>query len=186
MIENLYGKYFQKSKSFLYPILGVPKNVTINPIGTYLSIKGSIDPDDMKLVCVYAKNDSPEFKEFEVQMLISNPLYDKTICIKDHILYVFDFQIYKNDWFNFLLGKYSKLSTIIKRAIKVYYGETSIEYQYMNSYLNPNKYFSSYAKLLDMADEELEEIGELCDPCNLEKETLELFGEDLEMLLKSM
>lgn len=185
MIDSLYSKYFQKSKSFLYPVLGIRRKTIINPKATYLAIKGVIDPDDMKLICVYSKDNSDAYKEFETHMITSNPLYEKAFYLKDCTVYVFDFQIYKHDWFNFLLGKYSKLSTVIKRAIKAHYGEASVEYQYLDSYLNPEQHFATYSKLLGISIEELKEIGELCNPCDLEKETLELFGEDLEMILKS-
>ena len=47
---------------------------------------------------------------------------------------------------------------------------------------NPtNQNNDNYAKLLKVDVEILEEIGELCDPFNLEKETLQLSQEDLDL-----
>jgi hypothetical protein len=97
---------------------------------------------------------------------------------------VFDFHIYKNDWFNFILGKYSKLSNVLKRAIKNYYGDKSTEYKYIETFLYPEKYFSTYAKLLDVDVKLLEDTGELCDACDMEKENLKIPVEDLEILKK--
>ena len=42
----------------------------------------------------------------------------------------------------------------------------------------------NYAKLLDVSVSTLKELGELCDPCDLEKETLKIPAEELELLKK--
>ena len=105
-------------------------------------------------------------------------------CIKDFNLYVFDLEIYQADFFNFLLGKYSKISSHLKKAIKNYYGENSAEYKFIETYLYPDKYFETYAKLLNVKTDILNNVGELCDPCDLEKEILKIPVEDLECLNK--
>ena len=184
MIESLYTKYFQKSRSFLFPALGIKRTSNFTPSGTYLSIEGVISPEDMKLVCSFPDDESEGFKAFEQQMLLSNPLFLEVIPIQGYKLYIFDFQIYKTDWFNFILGKYSKLSNILKRAIKNYYGDRSSEYKYIETFLFPEKYFSIYAKLLDIDVSILENTGELCDACDMEKENLIIPLEELELLKK--
>jgi len=183
MIEKLYGKYFQKSRSFLYPALGIKRGKFL-PSGTYISVKGLIEPEDMKLICTFNDDNSENFKVFEEQMLITNPLFLEKIRIKDCNLYVFSLEIYKADFFYFLLGKYSKLSNILKKAIKVYYGEKSAEYKYIETYLYPEKHFETYAKLLDIDVETLKDLGELCNGLDMKKETLEISSQDLEMLTK--
>ena len=55
MIDKLYSKYFQKSRSFLYPVLGIKKKSSVIPSGTYVSIKDKIGPEDMKLICTFKK-----------------------------------------------------------------------------------------------------------------------------------
>lgn len=180
MIESLYTKYFQKSRSFLYPALGIKRTSYHNPTGTYLAAEGLVGPEDMILVCTFKNEDSSGFKVFEEQMLIGNPLYKHHITIDDHKLYMFDYSTYRADWFNFIMGKYSKLSTPLKKAIRVYYGENSSEYKYIDSFLHPDKYFSAYAHLLGVDVETLQEVGELCDPCDMEKETLKIPVELLE------
>ena len=185
MIESLYTKYFQKSRSFLFPALGIKRTSNFTPSGTYISIQGVISPEDMKLVCSFVDDQSEGFKAFEEQMLLTNPLFLEVIPIKGYKLYVFDFQIYKEDWFNFILGKYSKLSNILKRAIKNYYGDRSSEYKYIETFLFPEKYFSIYAKLLDIEVSLLEQTGELCDACDINKENLKIPIEELELLKKA-
>lgn len=174
MIKSLYSKYFQKSKSFLYPALGIKRTADYTPSGTYLAIEGYIGAEDVKLICTYDYKDSKKFRDFEQHMLIENPLFYDKIEMKDMIVYIFDFDIYQADWFNFILGKYSKLSTTLKKAIKNYYGQTSAEYDYMDSYLHPQDYFAEYASLLDVDIQQLKKIGELCDACDIEKETLKI------------
>lgn len=188
MIDSLYGKYFQKSRSFLYPALGIKRTSNFSPSGTYLAIDGLIEPEDMKLICTFKEDTSSGFKIFEEQMITTNPLYSQTISIQDYNLYLFDYETYANDWYSFLLGKYSKLSAPLKRAIKTYYGEGSGEYKYIESYLFPDKYYDVYAKLLDVDVSLLRKggQGELCDPCDLEKEKLKIPVGDLEMLSKSL
>lgn len=184
MIDKLYGKYFQKSRSFLYPILGIKRTSSSTPAGTYVSLDGLIGAEDMKLICVYPINTSEGFQAFENQMLTGNPLFEEKIQVEENYIYVFNLESYKVDWFNFIMGKYSKLSNPVKKAIKQYYGERSAEYKYIESYIYPEKYFDIYAKLLEVDVKTLESIGELCDPCDLEKETLKIPVEYLELLTK--
>lgn len=181
MIDKLYGKYFQKSRSFLYPALGI-KRTGIKPSGTYVCIEGRINPEDVKFICTFKEDGSEEFRMFEEQMLIGNPLFVEKIQTKGFNIYVFDLEIYQDDYFYFLLGKYSKLSNVLKRAIKNFYGEKSAEYKVLDTYLFPDKYFEGYAKLLDVDIEILKKTGELCNPCDIEKETLKIPVEDFELL----
>lgn len=184
MIEKLYGKYFQKSRSFLYPVLGIKKSL-FSPIGTYLSIEGRINPEELKLICTFKDDHTKEFETFENQMLIENPLFSEKITTSDFNIYVFDMgSYYESDYFNVILGKYSKLSAVLKRAIKTFYGEKSAEYKYIETYLYPDKFFDNYATLLQIDVETLKSIGELCDPCDLSKETLKISAEELPLLNK--
>ena len=186
MIDNLYNKYFQKSRSFLYPVLGIKKNSYFTPSGTYISLPGKYGAEDMKLIVSFRVNNSAEFLDFESQMLTGNPLYEESFQVREYSIYVFDFQTYQNDWFQFLTGKYSKLSVVLKKAIKIYYGEKSSEYKYIDSYLYPEKYYDVYAKLLDVDAKDLKTIGELCNPWDMEKETLKIPVENLETSKKDV
>ena len=44
----------------------------------------------------------------------------------------------------------------------------------MNSFLFPEKWFKRYAEILDVSEELLKEVGELCDVPNPQKEQLNL------------
>lgn len=185
MIKGVYNKYFQKSKSFLYPALGIKRNSPFKPKGTYISIENLIGPEDVRFICTYEKDDSEEFKEFEIDMLVKNPLFVEKIDVGNNtIAYIFDYDIYANDWFYFIMGKYSKLSNVLKKAIKAHYGANSSEYIYMDTYLYPEEYYEMYSKILDIDVDTLKKIGELCNPCDLEKETLKISEETLESIKK--
>lgn len=186
VIKSLYSKYFQKSKSFLYPALGIKKSSKFNPLGTYISVKDCIGPEDIKLICTFSKDESESFLAFEQEFLIGNPLYIKKVVLDNYLIYIFDFHIYEQDWFNFILGKYSKISSVLKRAIEKYYVTGSSEHKFVDSYLNPTEYFENYSKLLDINIQFLKETGELCDPCNIEKETLVIPENYLEELKKDL
>lgn len=184
MIDTLYTKYFQKSKSFLFPVLGIKKSSHFSPSGTYIALDGLVQPEDLKLICLYKNDDSEGFKIFEEKVLLSNPHFERVMKIRGYKIYVFDFQMHSQDWFQFIMGKYSKLSPMFKGAIKAYYGNSSSEYRYVDSWLYPEKYFELYAKLLDIEVQVLKSIGELCDPCDIEKENLKIPVEDLAFLHK--
>ena len=186
MIDNLYNKYFQKSRSFLYPALGIQKNSPFTPSGTYISLPGKYGAEDLKLIVSFRPDNTQEFLDFETQMLTGNPLFEESFKIREYVIYVFDFDVYQNDWFHFLTGKYSKLSAVLKKAIKTYYGDKSSEYQYIDSYLYPEKYYDVYAKLLDVDSKDLKQIGELCDPWDMDKETLKIPVENLETSQKDV
>ena len=52
VINQLYAKYFQKSKLFLYPLLGLQRGLTA-PEEVYFSWEGKYAPEDQKLILVY-------------------------------------------------------------------------------------------------------------------------------------
>jgi hypothetical protein len=185
MISKVYGKYFQKSRSFLYPILGLRREKHTIPLQTYISVEGVIEAVDIKLICTFNDITSKEFKVFENEIL-NNKFFAEKLEIGDDTLYVFDIQEYANDYFNFILGKYSKLSDNLKKAIKKYYGDKSLEYEYMDCYLYPEKYFELYAKMLDVNIFKLQKVGELCDSCDIEKETFKISKEEPKLLDKNL
>jgi len=186
MLKNIYKKYFQKSKSFLYPALGIKKNSQFSPVNTYISIDNHIGVDECKLICKFKSNTTEKFKTFEKDMLIENPLFICKVEDGDHTLYIFDYQIYTEDWFNFILGKYSKLSNPIKKAIKEYYGEDSAEYEFIKTYLYPEEHFEEYAEILDIDVKDLESLGELCNPYDENKETLKISTKEFPCLENSI
>ena len=186
MIKNIYNRYFQKSKSFLYPILGIRKNGLFTPSGTYLAIPGLFELDDVKFICTFDKNDSEGFIAFEQRSLLSHPLFFDKIETESQNIYVFNYELYVDDWFNVITGKYSKLSNTAKRLIKQYFGESSNEYKHLHVYLNPKEHFYLYAQLLNTDVDVVRHSGELCDEPSLEKESLHIPAEVLADMKKTI
>ena len=171
MIKNLYPKYFQKSHTFLYPLLGFNKNKHIKPEQTYINW-GEYNPTDRKLICVFKKDDSDKWKNFEKNFLITHKMLHECHPIDDFtIIYVFDLSAYMTDFDNFLIGKYSRFSNAAKSALTDYYGIHTGEWVYIESFLFPKKYYKLYAEILGTDVEILEKVGELCDIPDIYKES---------------
>jgi hypothetical protein len=181
-IKDINKAYFQKSRVFLYPTLEIKRGVSIIPIETYVSWKGNYSKDDCKLICLYNLRNDPEFRNFEKNRLFGNKLFHDFKETPDgKAIYVFDLSQYKNDWDNFVKGKYSKFTQEHKKKIKNFYGINSSNYAYIESFLNPEKYYGMYSQILSVKEETLKEVSELCDKPNFEKENLECPIKSLEM-----
>jgi hypothetical protein len=183
VINTLYSKYFQKSKIFLYPLLGIKRGTSVIPDETYLSWNSKYNPEDMKLVCVYKTRTDSEYINFENNFLLKhNRLYDYVKTNDSNSVFIFDFSDYSNDWKCFLNGKYSKLDNKTKNKILDFFEKNSGNYVYVHSFLYPNKWFERYAELLAVDVDLLKEVGELCDKPNFDKENLLIEVANLENL----
>lgn len=172
MIKALYNQYFQKSRSFLYPILGIHRSSYSHPVQTYIKWVNS-GPKDRKLVCLYTNTNTSDFRAFEDDVLKPNKYYSSHYSGEGNtVVYTFDLKKHSKDWDNFMKGKYSKLSETTKQCIREYYQIGSPECEYIDSFLYPGKYMKMYARLLGVDKDVLSEVGELCDPPNAEKEVL--------------
>jgi len=172
-IKSLYRDYFQKSRVFLYPALEIKRGVSVTPVQTYVSWKGLYKPEDMKLICLYDIRDDDDFMRFERTKLVGNRLFHDFIEVDEHQgVYVFDYSCYRDDWECFLTGKYSKMTAVYKRKIKEFYGAYSSNFEYVDSFLEPHKYFKIYSRLLDVDLGLLKEVGELCSKPDMSSESL--------------
>lgn len=175
MMNDLYRKYFQKSFTFLYPLLGFNKRNKYKPIQTFITWEGMYDKDSRKLVCVYKREDSEQWKTFEREELVTHKMLDYCLPIdKESVLYVFDFNIYREDFDNFINGKYSKMSTHAKQLLTNHYGIHTPEWVFVESYVFPEAYFNKYAEILEIDVKELKKVGELCDKYDPEKENCQI------------
>lgn len=166
---------------FLYPALGI-KRGSNSPIEVYAAWEGVYKEKDYKLTCLYHLRNDPDFRAFEKVKLFGNALFhDYKVTPDNKAIYVFDFAKYKDDWDQFLVGKYSKMSVVHKDKIKLFYGVNSPNYAYIESFLYPSKYFGMYSEIMKVDQSLLKEVGELCDPPNIEKETLNISLKSLEM-----
>jgi len=173
-LNSIYKRYFQKSKVFLYPLLGIKRGVSVVPVETYICWQGYYTSEDMKLICVYDIRKDDEYKFFEKNTLLSHNRLSDYIKIGSQAVLTFDFSDLGDDWSQFINGKYSKLNIKLKQKILDFFDKYSGNYAYMHSYLIPEKYFNNYAELLGVDTEILIEVGELCSKPDLDKETLVL------------
>lgn len=175
MISQIYRGYFQKSHTFLFPLLGFKKNARFKPEQTYISWTGIINPQDRRLVCVYKREDSEAWKSFESDILIAHKMLDYCVPIDDNtVVYVFDFNSMKEDFDAFLNGKFSTFSSSSKKAITEYYGTHTPEWVYIESFLFPAKYYKQYAEILNLDVNLLQDVVELCEKYDEQKEQCEL------------
>lgn len=180
-MDKLYADYFQKSKVFLYPVLGIAKKSSIQVKDTFISWENVYTEEDKKFIVLYENVKTEAFNAFMHKVLLSSPLYEShKFTQDDQGIFVFDYSIIEEDWQHFLQGKYSKLSKIMKDSIMKYYGHKSGDGQYVKSYLYPQDFFHIYADLLNVKESLLKEVGELCDKYNPELEKLKISVELLE------
>lgn len=174
IINQLYKKYFQKSKLFLYPLLGFERG-TIAPIQSYMSLDGKYNIEDRKFILVYAPNLAENFEAFKTNRLLKHKLLIDNFEDDDkNQVFVFDFSSFANEWDLISAGKYSQISIESKRKILKQQEANSGNYIYMHSYLFPKKWFSRYAELLDVKEDLLISVGELIDKPNFENEAFQL------------
>lgn len=181
-IKKVHKDYFQKSRVFLYPALDIRKGSKILPTQTYIAWEEMIKPEDKKLICLYKLQDTEDFRVFEKAKLLGNKrFHDFVKTVDNQGLYIFSFENDGTDFNKFLKGKYSKLSTQLKNSIEKYYGADTKSYELVMSYLFPEDYYHIYAELLNVDVKILKEVGELCAPIDIKKETLKMSVENLEI-----
>jgi len=179
-LNSVYKKYFQKSKVFLYPLLGIKRGVSVVPVETYFSWEGYYNSEDMKLICVYDIRTDDEYVLFEKNTLLKHNRLCDYIKVNTQAIFTFDFSDMEDDWFHLINGRYSKIRLELKQKILGFFDKYSGNYAYMHSYLIPEKYFSNYAELLDVEPEMLIKVGELCSKPDTAKETLQMEVADLD------
>lgn len=182
VIKDLYRNYFQKSRIFLYPVLDIKRGNSVTPIQTYVSWNGHIEKEDKRLVCLYHMRNDLEYRTFEKTKLLKSKLFEDFKEVEDGKgVYVFNFDMYGKDWMYFLDGQYSKFSSPLKKRIRDFIGNNSTNSVYVDSYLYPEKYYKIYSQILNVDEETLRSIGQLCDKPDLEKEKLIISVKDLQI-----
>ena len=177
---TLYSKYFQKSKVFLYPLLGIKRGSNVVPEETFVSWNENLTSEDMKLICLYKRGKDQEFEYFEKLLLKHPRLCDYVNINEEEVLFTFDFSDLGDDWDCFINGKYSMMSMSVKLKIIDFFDKKGGNYVYIESYLYPHKWYDRYSELLNVDVELLKEVGELCDKPDLVKEKLIMSVANLE------
>jgi len=174
MINKVSSKYIQKSSLFLYPQLKLSATTRYKPLQTYTGLNNDIHPASSALILQYKKYNSKSFVKFEVKELLSNQYFMDRFESNDHYVYVFNLSHLKSSYNHFLAGKYSKFSEDAKKPILDYYSDGDLMTAYIESYLYPELYYDEYSKMLNVSENDLEKVIELCDKPDLKKETLTL------------
>ena len=170
----------------MYPVLDTKKGGSVTPLGTYVIWDDHFNENDQKLMCIFYLRNDLDFKKFEKISLFGNELFHSFYEGEEGVgIYVFDFSKYHIDWKNFIQGKYSKLSFIIKDRIKRYFNNNNANAVYVDSFLNPVKYYDIYSRLLNVKIDTLKG-GELCDCPNFEKERLKMSVKSVEIRNSSL
>lgn len=176
-MKNIYKKYFQKSKIFLYPLLGIKKGITFVPNETYMSWDNLYTINDNKLILLYKISIDKliDYNLFEENHLKKNKKYIGTINLKKtktkiELVVIFNLNMFKVDINKLINGQYSKMSFKSKEIITKFFGENDKIAEYVESYLYPTYWHEDYAELLDVNINHIENVHELCDLPDLEKE----------------
>lgn len=170
---DTYTQYFQKSKVFLYPLLGIKKGENFVPAETYICWDKLYDVNDYKFIIIYESERNERYKLFEDRILKKHAHLELSIDLSNNKqLCVFDYSKYKHDYEMFVLGKYSKFSINTKNKILKYFGKVGKISDYIKSFLNPEEYHEIYAETLMVSLDEIKLVHEVCSIPNIKKETL--------------
>ena len=170
---GVYTDYFQKSQVFLYPLLKIRKGVTHVPVQTYIAWDNVFALDDNKFMCEYKTKMTPEFRKFSFNYLQNHTMFEDYIELNDNRhLFIFDYKSLRYDFEHFIKGSYSKLSLNSKINIIDFFGSQEKISSYVKGFLSPDTAHEEYADELGVDVELIENTYEVCDPPDLEKETL--------------
>ena len=174
-MKQIYKEYFQKSKVFLYPLLGIRKGIRFVPIQTYISWD-NMNLNENKFLCLYSidtqcKQTLKQFEVFKELHITCHSKYEQYHKINDEMhLFVFNFSHLKKDLIKFKEGKYSKFTEGTKIKILNFFGKIGTITDYVESYLYPEHFYEIYSEILNIPIETLVEVGELCDKPDLKEE----------------
>ena len=168
----VYTRYFQKSKVFLYPLLGIKKGYKHVPKNTYVIWHQFFDKNDYRLMAVYDNDNSLEYKVFVDTVL--KPLHayhDKFKISESKDLFLFDMARHKHDFDCFYDGRFSQMTVEAKRRIKNYFGSVGRISKYISSFLDPEEFHDDYAEAFNVSHELIQDVYEVCSKPDIDKET---------------
>lgn len=172
-MESTYiqEKYHQKSMTFLYPILEIPR-AWIAPKGVYMFFgTHSLEKGELS---VLFDNTEDNFEDFERSRLLNNQYLKNCYQTDKGIVYVFDIEAFKRDLKFFMKGQYSKFSVKLKGIVLGFFGDKIDPFTPHKNKIHPCLFPDIYRELVASeygVDPELLS-EELCPIFDLEKETL--------------
>ncbi len=168
----VYTRYFQKSKVFLYPLLGIKKGYKHVPKNTYVIWDKFYTVDDRKLMAIYEHKNDIEYKIFIDKVLKPLHAYQSMHKISDNKdLILFDMSIFKYDYDCFIDGRFSQMSRESKRKIENYFTSVGKISNYISSFLNPENFHDDYAEAFGVDQDLIEDVYEVCSKADIDKET---------------
>lgn len=179
-INEPYSRYFQKSMVFLFPLAGIPMHDEIKPLKSYIHLPGLVDLDSPEIILEFEKHS--EVIQFLDPIIARNPRLKKISGLSERLFVLVDLSQYKEQYLFFLNGSYSCFDQKVKQQILNFHTKNKANLAYIHSFLYPERYFSQYAKLFDISENILQDVGELIDKPNLLKETLNYQGMSVSML----
>lgn len=179
-ILKVYNKKFQKSKVFLYPLLGLSNKKGIKPSNTYMSFDGFSEFIDTKLTCVFSDRNNSEFIDFENKIIFNNKYFEELIELENGDgAYVFSMSEFTNDFYFVTKSKYSRINSESKERIIKSYNNAPKNKELVKSYLVPKLYHDTYAGILSSSSKDkrdlkeiMKEVVELCPKILFDDETL--------------
>lgn len=173
-LSYLYGKYFQKSFNYLFPLLGLTKDEAFQAASSYLWWNGTESIENNKLIVTYESQDSLLYDSFEKKRLFGNPYFESCYKVIGGTVYIFDLSGFSGTVAHFKEGHYSKFSEGVKKRILMYHKSTLDKIprpgRYIHMSLYPELYYEAVENEIKVDD--LEKVGELMDPYNKKRETL--------------
>ena len=174
-ITKLQKEYIQKSRIFLYPLLGIRRGISITPVQTYMSWENTYQLEDCKLICVYHMRSDKEFKQFEEKVLLQNTYFHDCFELDDgKVAYVFDFKESVDHYLKVTTGQYSKIKNKYQDVILRFFKTHHKHHDLILSYLQPTLFYKDYANLLMIKVSILKKVGQLCSLPNLSEEELKV------------
>ena len=170
-INEPYSKYFQKSMVFLFPLAGIPLHDEIKPLKSYLIVPGLVELDSPELILEFEK--SQELNQFLNPIIARSSRLKKIDGLSERLYLHVDLSQYDEQYKHFLQGKYSCFDPKVKQQILNFHTNNKANLAYIHSFLFPERYFAHYAKLFDVTEDVLREVGELIDKPNFLNETLD-------------
>jgi hypothetical protein len=172
MIKDIYRKPFKKTPVFLYPLINIKPKSGFVPELITPSMDNLVAKEDAKLVCLYDRTEEG-FENFATKIIKTRERFQYRIDLNESwSVFIFEMNDELDSWNAFLKGKYSQMSDKAKKQILNYFNFNLGNQFYVDSYLNPEKHFENYAKILMVETSLLKYVGELCDKPNFALEHL--------------
>lgn len=184
----LQKTYIQKSRLFLFPLIGIRHDRAFRPTNTYISSKNlrtseypnGIKPSDNILIIAYTKDyargsSEQQWSIFEAEQIVGNRKFMGIHETDDEFVYTMNMSSFSADIKCFTHGRYSLFSEKAKTLI-LNFRRSSLkptEHRKLYCYLYPydEQCLKSFAEELGISTQQLMEVKELCTSPNMAMES---------------